>query len=177
MLFQVISVSIWNNLHTINLLGVWFSENLLGILPPPSFNIKGFQTMQMTLPWNRSEMWLTPYTHSTVSFYIFNLISKIWDINNAFLFSSYGCLSPFFLFVSLHYFLVCYRLQCCIDTAICKSFWALLLYGHLCVRVMGLGETDGALKSRFKIPVKNSVSAQSRSLYHKLGTTKMIVHP
>lgn len=35
-LFQVISVSIWNNLHMINLLGVWFSENLLGILFFPS---------------------------------------------------------------------------------------------------------------------------------------------
>lgn len=35
-LFQVISVSIWNNLHMINLLGLWFSENFLGILffPP-----------------------------------------------------------------------------------------------------------------------------------------------
>jgi len=76
-LFQGISNTIWHNLHMRNLLGDWFSGNLLCTVFFPSLNMKGFQTMEITLPWNRSEMWPTAYTHSTVSFYTFPLISKI----------------------------------------------------------------------------------------------------
>lgn len=50
-------------------------------------------------------------------------------------------------FFSLHWVWVCYKLQCCIDVIICKSFWALLLCGCLCLRGLGLREADGALKS------------------------------
>lgn len=87
--FHVISNSIWNYLHMVNLLGICFSGNLLGTLFS-SPNMKGSQTMETTLHWSRSEIWSTLYTCSAVSFNAFPAVWKTWNNNNIFLFCFYG---------------------------------------------------------------------------------------
>lgn len=163
MLFQVIFSSILINLHMMYLLGVSFSDDFLDMFFFSSLKMEGFQTIEIALLWNRSEMWHCTHTllFPFKNFFLFQG-SKIVAMYFYFLSMSFfffffpffiyfslffpSFLFPFFFF-NLHWALTCHRLQYCIDLIICKSFWALLLCSYPCVWEMGLKIIDVGLKS------------------------------
>lgn len=146
-LVQVISSSIWNDLHMVNILGVWFSDKTWVYIFPSAFTGKVFQQWRLLFP----ETGLRCDQHHTHTLYCFLLYTSSYfkDLKyqkNTFLFSFYGFLPllSFFPF-SIHWVFVCCRLQCCIGFIICKPFWAILLCSCLCVKEEGLREVGSAL--------------------------------